>query len=358
MRGPIPSIPLALGLGLLLACDAGAAREIHLWQTNSAGDDIHIFDVPNRRLVHRLQVGPQPHGIAASRDGRVIFVSLEASGQKAGELLWIDPVTLTIQARLPVGLEPHAIAATPDGRWVYVPCRDGNYWVIDTQSRRVAKRIRTAGRPHNTQISADGRFAYLSPMGEPKRVTIVDVPAGHQVVGEIPFGASVRPPALSPDGRWLFQQIDGLNGFQVADTERRQVVATVRHRNDLGWFQPVKSLGWLSFAGLRRCHGLAVRPDQEEIWSTCGNWLNVHSLSVAGYPQTDAVRLPAPAYWLTFSPDGTQAFVALSDAGVVAIVDAASKEVSALLAAGRKPKRNLALGLPQPEPPRAAASSR
>ena len=50
---------------------------------------------------------------------------------------------------------------------------------------------------------------YLSPMVPPKRVTIVDVKAGHKVVGEIPFANSVRPPALAPDNKRFYQHIDG-----------------------------------------------------------------------------------------------------------------------------------------------------
>ena len=43
-----------------------------LWQTNAEGDDIHVFDVESRQLAQRLVVGPQPHGIAAPDDGRVV----------------------------------------------------------------------------------------------------------------------------------------------------------------------------------------------------------------------------------------------------------------------------------------------
>ena len=74
-------------------------------------------------------------------------------------------------------------------------------------------KIETGGRPHNTTVSPDGKRMYLSPMGGPKRVTIVDIAAGHKVIGEIPFEDSVRPPAISGDEKLFFQHIDGLLGF-------------------------------------------------------------------------------------------------------------------------------------------------
>ena len=226
---------------MLLVLSTQIHAKQFLWQTNSEGNDIHIFSIDNFELQERLIVGPEPHGIAVPDDARVIYVSLEANGQEQGEVLWIDPQTLKIRHRLNVGPEPHQIATTPDGRWIYVPCRDGHYWVIDAIARNVVAKIYTGGRPHNTQASLDGRHMFLSPMGEPQGVTIVDIHAQHKVVGFIPFSESVRPPALSADGQFLFQHVDGLNGFEVADVQQRKVITTVEHSSHLGTFQPSRS---------------------------------------------------------------------------------------------------------------------
>lgn len=158
-----------------------------------------------------------------------MYVSLEANGGARGELLWIDPLSLEIEYRLEVGPEPHAIATTPDGRWVYVPCRDGHYWVVDAVARKVVTKIQTGGRPHNTQASRDGRFMYLSPMYEPQGVTVVDIQANHEVVGFIPFAESVRPSALSGDGRFLFQHVDAASKrivryLPAGDAPKRNIV--------------------------------------------------------------------------------------------------------------------------------------
>lgn len=328
---------------------APAFAEQHLWQTNSEGSDIHIFRLSDFQLAHRLEVGPEPHGIAAPADGRVVYVSLEANGRDHGELLWIDPRDFSITHRLAVGREPHAIATTPEGKWVYVPCRDGHYWVVDAEAKRVVKKIRTGGRPHNTQASRDGRYMYLSPMGT-NEVTVVDVQAGHVVVGTIPFAESLRPSALSADGRFLLQHVDGLNGFQVADAARREVIATVRHATDLGDFMPIKRFGYLTLEGFKRCHGLALRPHYAEVWSVCADFLAMHRFKPPGFPQAEVVELPGKGYWLTFSPDGRFAFIALSDRGQVAVVETNSRTVTRLLSAGNAPKRNLVLDRPTPVP--------
>lgn len=330
-----------------LSCPELLSGQHLLWQLNSGGDDISIIDYSEGTIVRVLEVGPEPHGIAAPTDFRVVYVSLEANSRENGEILWIDPATYEIKARLEVGLEPHEIASTPDGRWIYVPCRDGHYWIVDGHERRVVKRIYTGGRPHNTTATPDGRYMFLSPMGDPHRMTVVDVEAGHEVVGQIDFGESLRPPALSYSHQLIFQHIDGLHGFQVADLRDRSVVATVEHAGSLGWFLlPMKKLGWISFDGLKRCHGLEVRPDEMEVWSTCGDRVNVHSIGDPDFTQVAAVELQSDGYWLTFSPDAQHAFVALSDEDRVVMIDTGSKEPLRHFQTGRSPKRNLVVPAP------------
>jgi len=149
---------------------------------------------------------------------------------------------------------------------------------------------------------------------------------------------------LSDDGR-LFQHVGGLNGFQVADVARGEVVAKVEHRATLGWLLLHPRLGWLGPSGLQRCHGLAVRPGQHEVWSACGASVTIHDITDPTYPELARIPLASKAYWLTFSPDGRWALVALSGADQVAVVDAESRDVVAQLSTGAGPKRNLVIEL-------------
>jgi YVTN family beta-propeller protein len=341
----IAQLTICLAATAAIALPGSALARQFLWQTNGSGNDVHVIDVETRKVVRRIVVGPEPHGIAAPEDARVVYISIEANGQDQGALIWVDPRSYRITGRMAVCREPHAIATTPDGRWVYVPCRDGHYAVVDAAQQRIVKRIRTGGRPHNVRISPDGRYAYLSPMGSPRRVTIVDIAAGHRVSGTIAFSASVRPSALAADNGRFYQHIDGLNGFEVADIPSRRVIARVRHAKRLGWFLVSGQLGWLDLDGLHRCHGLAVRPGLREIWSVCGRSVNVHSLIGSGHPEIATVALVNDGYWLTFTPDGAQAFVALHRANKVAVVDAKSKVVAAYIEVGKGPARNLVVTL-------------
>ncbi|NIP60749.1 MAG: hypothetical protein GWM92_02955 [Gemmatimonadetes bacterium] len=331
----------------LAACawpSGGLTAQPYLWQTNSGGDDVHVIDLSRSAVVDRVVVGPEPHGLAAPDDEGTVVISLEANDRDRGELVWIDPERRRVIHRVEVGPEPHEIAVTPDGRWIYVPCRDGHYWVVDGDSREVVERIRTGGRPHNVRAGPRSRRMYLSPMGGTHELFIVDVLSGHEVVGRIRFGGSLRPPAISPRHGLFFQHVDGLNGFEVADLGEGRVIARIEHRTDLGWFLlPIRKLGWFSSEGLKRCHGLEVTPDEREIWSVCGDRVNVHEIAGRAFPEVASVPLPGKGYWITFSPDGRQAFVALSGRNAVAVVDAETKTVVTEVPVGLDPKRNLVL---------------
>ncbi|MDH3584118.1 MAG: hypothetical protein OER86_07875 [Phycisphaerae bacterium] len=308
----------------------------YLWQTNSYGNDVHIVAVDSHKVVGHIEVGPQPHGIAAPDDASVVFLAIENFKGPLGELVWVDPRTLEVTYRLEVGPKPNQIACTPDGRFVYVPCADGHYWVVDANKKQVVSKIHTGGRPHNTQCARDGRTMYLSPMGAPKRVTIVDVAGGHKVVGHIPFSGAVRPPALAANEKRFYQNIDGLIGFEVADIADRKVIASVKHQ-----IPP-------AFQGKRsRCHGLAIRPDQKEIWS-CNvehRTVHVHDLTRPDFPEIHTIAMIGRVYWLCFTPDSRYAYVAVRSEKRVAVVDTKTKKVIRHIDVGNTPKRNLVLTL-------------
>jgi len=258
--------------------------------------------------------------------------------EKEGELIWIDTATGKTTDRLKVGPRPNENECTPDGRWIYVPCADGNYWVVDGEKKTVVTKIATGGRPHNTTVSPDGKRMYLSPMGAPQRVTIVDVAAGHKVVGEIPFANSVRPPAISPDEKFFFQHVDGLLGYQMAEIAARKVVRTVQHTiaDDLKSKQS-------------RCHGLGVRPDGKEIWScnVTHQTVHIHELVSGNAEEIAKLEMPGLIYWVCFTPDSKYGFVSVRSVQKIAVIDCATKKVERLLEVGREPKRTQVIDVPQ-----------
>src|SRR5262249_55954413 len=265
--------------------------------------------------------------------GDFLLVTVEGTinGTDPGELVWIDPVTDKITKRMTIGPAPNHLAVTPDGAFAYVPVNDGHWEVIDLAKAKIVKRIRVGGRPHNTVCSADGKRMFLAPMGEPKRVTVVDV-ATHKPVGEIPFSDVVRPIALSRDGKRLYAEVDNLIGIEVADVDSRRMI----HRVPAELTDEQKKIK-------SRSHGVEVHPNQKEVWECDLSHQVVHVYDVTGDrpKQTATVPIGGDVYWLTFSPDGKTCYVSVLTKDEVAVVDTATKKVTSSIPVGKSPKRLL-----------------
>jgi YVTN family beta-propeller protein len=306
-----------------------------LYVANSAGNDIHVIDTATNRVIKRIEVGPEPHGLAATAAGDRIFITIENVRGEAGELLWFDAVTDTVTRRMKVGPRPNQLACTPDGKLVYIPCDDASWWVVDTVTGEVLTRIATGGRPHNTLCSPDGKRMYLGPKGS-YHVLIADAVV-HKLAGEIPLSDSPRPIVLSRDEKRLYANVDTLLGFEVADIPSRKVIHRVEAE------VPAELLRQSS-----RSHGIGLTPDQKEVWM-CDVYHDrtyVFDVTVEPPRQVATIVMHGGGYWMTFSPDGKRCYISERIGNTVAVIDTASRETVARISVGQVPKRVLALTVP------------
>jgi YVTN family beta-propeller protein len=319
---------------IVLAEDSATTAHQKLYVTNSAGDDVTVIDVATNKVLGRIEVGSHPHGIAVPASQDVIYVTIE--GSKPGRLVTIDPHIDKVVRSMDVGPAPNQLAVTPDGNFAYVPCSDGFWDVVDLKEQRLIKRIQTGGRPHNTLCSADGKHIYLAPMGSPKKVTIVDVSL-QEPVGTISFSDVVRPIALSKDEKRLYANVDGLVGLEVADIEKRERI----HRIPAELSPELRKVA-------SRSHGLAIRPDQKEIWECDVEHKEVHIYDLSGDNPKQVATIPigSQVYWLTFRPDGKICYVSARGGNAVAAVDVQTRKIVARLPVGKEPKRLLVVNVP------------
>jgi YVTN family beta-propeller protein len=327
-----------LTIGPAHAEGPAAKAKQKLYVTNSMGDDVTVVDLATNKVIGRIEVGLHPHGIATNAAQDLIYVTIE--GKDPGELVCIDTVTDKITHSMKIGPEPNQLAVTPDGKLAYVPVKDGFWEVIDLEKFKIIERIETGGRPHNTLCSVDGKHMYLAPMGAPKKVTVVEA-ATHKVLGQIPFSNVVRPIALSKDEKRLYAEVDGLVGVEVADVKERKMI----HR-----IEAELAEGKAKVAS--RSHGLCLRPDGKELWECDVEHHEVHIYDITGEKPKQFKTLPMgeKVYWLTFSPDGKTAYVAVRGNNEVAVVDAETKEITTRIKVGKEPKRLLVVTPPEKKP--------
>jgi YVTN family beta-propeller protein len=328
---------LLLGLAIMVsAADDGDSRPLRkLYVANSAGNDMHVIDSATNQVIGRIEVGPQPHGLAATAAGDLLFITIENTGGDSGELLWFDPLADKVTRRLTIGPRPNQLACTPDGRLACIPCDDASWWIVDTVRGEVVAKIATGGRPHNTLSSADGERMYLGPKGS-YHVLIADM-RSHRLIGEIPFSDAPRPIVLSRDEKRLYANVDTLIGFEVCDVPSRRVV----HRVEAT--VPDELLRTAS-----RSHGIGLTPDEKEIWmcDVFHDRTYVFDITVEPPRQVATIVMRGGGYWICFSPDGRFCYISERIGNSVAVIDTSSRQVVARVPVGQVPKRLLVLTLP------------
>jgi YVTN family beta-propeller protein len=329
------ALPVLLCLAAAAAAaDSGKVKQ-KLYVTNSDGDDVTVIDTATNKIINTITVGLHPHGIAVPASQEFILVTIE--GTKPGQLVWIDTTLDKVTQKMDIGPAPNQLAVTPDGKIAYVPCSDGNWEVIDLGKQKIVERIFTGGRPHNTLCSPDGKRMYLGPMGDPHKVFIAEV-ATNKVVGEIPFSSVIRPIALTKDEKRLYVNVDGLVGIEVADVAERKMI----HRVAAELTDEQKKVA-------SRSHGIAVSPNQKEVWECDVEHHEVHVYDVtADKPkQIKTIPMEDAVYWLTWSPDGKTAYISVRGKDEVAVVDVETKKVTTHVPAGKVPKRLLVVTVPE-----------
>jgi len=313
---------------------ASAANKVRILQTNSAGDNVHIIDPASNKVVGVIEGIEVGHGAVASPDGRWIYVSNEAEST----LDFVDVRSLRVVFKVPLSGHPNNLAIGKDGRKVYVAIRSepGGVDIIDTVNRRLHTTVRTHHGIHNTYVTPDGKYAVAgsTPVG---RINVIDT-ATDALAWYLDVDLGIRPMAFdqNPDGstRYIFAQLSEFNGFMVVDFASRKELRRVKHP-EVAAAKQVKVGGNVS-------HGMAVTPDSKTLIvnSRLNNVVYKYSLpdlKVIGQVEMTGGIDPN---WVTLTPDGRMAYVAMSGSNYTAAIDIATMNVTARIPVGHVPKRN------------------
>ena len=140
----------------------------------------------------------------------------------------INTSTFAIEKVIATGSVPKFMAVTPDGSRLLVSNWCGfDVSVIDTATDTSITRIDVGRHPRGIAVTKDGRYAYVTVMGESKIVKI-DL-RSNAVVGRVPdAGSTPRHLLLSPDGRYLYVSNNHENLVRKIDLQAGVAVAKAR----------------------------------------------------------------------------------------------------------------------------------
>jgi DNA-binding beta-propeller fold protein YncE len=263
------------------------------------GHGILVFDIDNHhRFVKRISTkGFHPDntpsnvkGIAVSIALNSIFISTIESLQRidlsTDKLIW--------EKTFEGGCDRMAIS--PDGKIMYLPSFENSFWnVVDCATGDIIKKITVNKRAHNTIYGPSGQHVYLDDIASPW-LYIADA-KNHELVNKVgPFANFVRPFTINGKETLVYATVDSLLGFEVGDLITGKKLAHVEVQ---GWTAgPVRRHG-------NPCHGIALTPDEKELWLADGHNMRLHVFSAAKpYQQLTTIPLQDMPGWITFSIDG------------------------------------------------------
>lgn len=119
----------------------------HLFVGLTGSDSVEVFDIAGEqpRSVQRIKTGDGAHAFRAAGDGRHLFVS----NRVANTISKIDMQALRVVDSYPAPGGPDCMDVSADGRWLYVSARWARKMlVIDTVERKVARAVQVGKSPH------------------------------------------------------------------------------------------------------------------------------------------------------------------------------------------------------------------
>jgi YVTN family beta-propeller protein len=342
---------LAVGFCLARQMMAQATPQQSLLVLSKHDHALVIVDPATLKVVARAPVGPDPHEVIASSDGKSAYVSIYGGG--AYHVLSV--VDLIDQKALPdIDLGalngPHGLAFVGGKLWFtaegakaigrYDPASGKIDWIMGTGQNRTHMIYVTAdqNKVYTTNVSSATvsilEKVALPPMGPPPGMQ--RGPNGPPPGGPPPGGPRGGPPRMdwnqtvipvgrggegfdvSPDGRelWTANAQDGT--VSVVDISGKKVVATIDAK--------VFSANRLKF----------TRDGKLVLVSSLGG-SDLVVLNAATRTEFKRIKIGHGAAGILVQPDGSRAFIACTPDNYIAVLDLKTLEVTGHIDAGGEP---------------------
>ena len=198
------------GLSATLILGPGASAEPLAYAALATARRVVVVDVGLGQVVRTLPIVVSPHGIAASADGRLVFVP-DLLAEKAIRVL--DAETGREVRRIAVEAPVHHLTLAPGGGRLFATLTVAGRVVIVDLDTWTARTVVVGGAPDSALPAPDGRTIYVSNIAE-SALTVVDAVTG-EVRGRIALEAGSGHGAVAADGARGFVTMSAKGGVAV-----------------------------------------------------------------------------------------------------------------------------------------------
>ena len=244
----------------------------YVYVANPDAKAVYVLDTSKGEVIHTLGVGERPVGVAASPNGRFVYVTNRRDDTVSviDTGIHSDGSPEVVGPPIEVGRAPMGVAVSLDGQYIYVANHDGNteddengsLSVIAASSGEVVWSIEDLGKdPVGVAVSPNGEYVFITNR-EDNTLSVIDTNTRKEVtglytrikdIGRAPMGV-----AVSPNGDYIYvasRNSDGQNG----------TVSVIQTADDVLDYDVVKTVYDVG----KRPVGVSVTPDGAYVYVTC-----------------------------------------------------------------------------------------
>lgn len=301
-------------------------RYLYVFRTSAI--DVFDIDKDHEKVKSiKLPAGIQRiWGAVAHAESQKLYISYHGVGTGTNlerGLLAYDLITEELLWKKLYSPFVDSPAVTADGKTIYLSSGEatdrGTFWfVIDAANGTVKDKIEVYRGAHNTIVGLSDKYVYMASVRYPYLV-MADT-ATNDIVKKIgPFRDGVRPFTVNGKETLAFVNVNRFLGFEVGDIASGKVLHSVHVEGfpEGPWTKPLHV----------QSHGVALSPDEREVWIVDSKNRHVHLYDVTGLPQeaptyVTSIKLPSPPTWVQFSRDGRFAYTSGGE-----VIDARTREI-------------------------------
>jgi len=305
-------------IGLLLA--AFLDGESSLLVLSKAERTLAIVNPSNLKVMARVPVGPDPHEVIASSDGKVAFVSNYGGGAGGyNTLAVIDLVEYKALPSVDLGAlrAPHGLMFAGGKVWFTAEAAKviGSY---DPVTKKVDLILGTGQNgTHMIYVTEDLKRIVTSNIGS-GTMTFIDKTNANWDATVVPVGRRAEGFDVTPDGKelWAANAQDGT--ISIIDMATKKVTQTLS-------------------ASVEGANRLKFTPDGKLVFVSTLRGTDVSIFDAATRALKKHVKIGSGAAGIQMQPDGARVFVACTPDSYVAVLDLKALEVTSRLDAGKNP---------------------
>jgi YVTN family beta-propeller protein len=242
--------------------------------------------------------------------------ALFITNTKSDSVSVIDTNTLEVTATIPVGKgKPNRIVLHPDGKTVWVVYdKSHDLGIVDTETRRLVKRVKIGGNPYNLNFTPDGRHLLVldwSSDTSNDEIIFYDL-QGEKIDGRVEVSTWPAHSVFSRDGHLLYVSGETAGDVTVIDVARREIVGRLVH-------------------GGGDAMGLALTADGRVLYAAAGENKAVLKIDTATNKQVGSIALPGVVHEATLTLDGKYLYTTLRKLNKVVVVRTADDQIVATI---------------------------